>query len=107
MNRPDEVAQAATTNDGFTLVIEGIPASDDGFLAFANAVYGVAPDSTVSMGRVGFDHGAAGLREAVISAEASVRKADPSVTVVGVILDDGGSLDTLLTPVASAAAVAG
>ena len=91
------------TTFGFTLLIEGIPRSDDGFVAFANAVYEVAPDSTVSIDRVGFDREANSLREGVASAIESVHKADPSVTVVGVELDDGRSLDELLGPVTTAA----
>ena len=83
-------------NYGFNLMVEGVPASDDGFVAFAEAVYEFAPDSTVSIDRVGFDRDANSLREAVVSAIESVRRAAPGVTVIGVVLDDGRTLASLL-----------
>ena len=91
------------TNYGFTLHVDGIPESDDGFLAFANALFEHAPDCTPGGLTVGFDRDAENLRDAVVSAVESVRRADPSVTVVGAVLDDGRRIDSLLPPAATAA----
>lgn len=81
---------------GFWLLVEGVPSSEEGLEAFANAIYEVAPDSTVSVTRVGFDRDAKSLRETVTSAVGNVRTAAPSVTITGIELDDGRMLDDLL-----------
>lgn len=84
------------TTYGFTLHVEGVPDSDDGFEAFCNALFEYAPDSTPGVTKIGFDRRASSLREAVVSAVANVRRADPAVTVTGVVLDDGRMFDALL-----------
>lgn len=89
------------TNYGFTLIVEGIPDSEEGFLSFADAVYGIAPDCTVSMGRIAFDRDADSLIEAIRSAVKSIHRADPSVIVTGVVLDEGQAIDALLGVVAA------
>ncbi len=92
------------TTFGFTLIVEGIPTSDDGFIRFSNSVYEAAPDSTVSIDRVGFDREAKSLRKAVASAVVNLHHADPAVSVCGIILDDGQPIDQLFAPVAAVAA---
>jgi hypothetical protein len=88
---------------GFTLQLEGI--DEDGFEAFSEAIYGLANDCTASFiqgtAYAGFDRDARSLREAVASAIESVHRADPSVTVVGVILDDGQPIDDLIKAAAA------
>ncbi len=81
---------------GFTLHVEGVPKSDDGFDRFCNSLFEFAPDSTPGVSRIGFDRDAGSLREAIASAIESVHRTDPSVTVVGVVLDDGQPIDALL-----------
>lgn len=81
---------------GFCLLIEGVPPTEEGLDVFANAIYEVATDSTVGVTRVGFDRHAASLRDAVASAIRDVRSAAPSVTIIGIELDDGQMLDDLL-----------
>ena len=81
---------------GFTLLIDGVSRNDEGIDAFANAVYDIAADSTVSVTRVGFDREAPTLRHAVLSAVKDIRRAAPSVTITGIELDDGRMLDELL-----------
>ncbi len=83
---------------GFTLQLEGI--DHDGFESFTEAIYGLANDCTASfcegIAYAGFDRDASTLREAVASAVESVHRADPTVTIVGVVLDDGQPIDDLL-----------
>jgi hypothetical protein len=86
------------TTYGFTLQLAGV--TYETFEGFSEALYGEANDCTASfrsgVAYAGFDRDALGLVEAVSSAVASVRRADPSVTVVGIELDDGRQLDDLL-----------
>lgn len=99
------------TTYGFTLQLGGV--SQDKYEAFSEAMYGEANDCTASfrggVAYAGFDRQARSLLEAVSSAVASVHRADPSVTVVGIELDDGQLLDDLLNVAAAepAAAAAG
>ena len=86
------------TTYGFTLQLAGV--AYDGFEEFSEAIYGEANDCTASfrsgVAYAGFDRDAHSLIEAVSSAVASVGRADPKVTVVGIELDDGRSLNDLL-----------
>jgi hypothetical protein len=93
------------TTYGFTLQLDGMPADDAWFDQFCEAVFPHAPDSTPhrcnGINYLGFDREAPSLREAVLSAVASVHRADSSVTVVGVVLDDGQPLEDLLRTAAA------
>ncbi len=84
------------TTYGFTLHVEGMPESDQGLMDFANALFEHAPDSTPGAMTIGFDRESNSLREAIRSAIESVRRADPSVSVVGIVLDDGQLIDELV-----------
>lgn len=88
------------TTFGFTLQLEGPGAVRERFSALSEALFPYAPDCTPAFRSgttyIGFDRDARSLREAVASAIESVHRADPSVTVVGVILDDGQPIDDLV-----------
>lgn len=89
------------TTYGFMLHVEGVPRDADGFEAFCNALYPHAPDSTPGTATIGFDRDAQSLREAIASAIESVHRADPSITVTGIVMDDGAAIDRLLETAAS------
>ena len=87
---------------GFTLQLDRASVDEVWFDQFTETVFPHAPDCTPfcrdGVAYLGFDREAKSLREAVLSAVEIVRRADRSVTVVGVALDDGQSLDALLGP---------
>ena len=67
---------------------------------FADAVYGDGHDCTISkragIVRAGFDREAMNLREAILSAIATIHRASPTVVVTGVSLDDGQPIDHVI-----------
>lgn len=93
------------TTYGFTLQLDVAPADNDWFDRFSEAIFPHASDCTphrrAGVTYVGFDRDAPDLRTAVLSGIESVHRADPSMTVVGVALDDGQPLDMLLGVIAT------
>jgi hypothetical protein len=80
----------------FTLLVEGVPESDEGFDAFANAIFEFDSDCVPGISRIAFGRTGDSLRAAIRSAVDCVHRAAPAVTVVGVILHDGQPIDDLL-----------
>jgi hypothetical protein len=75
---------------GFTLLVKGVPKDPDGFESFCNALYPHAPDSTPGTAVIGFVREAPTLRDAILSSIESVHRADASVRVVGIEIDEDG-----------------
>jgi len=80
----------------FTLLVEGVPESDEGFDAFANAIFEFDSDCVPGVSGIAFGRTAESLHAAVRSAVDCVHRADSAVTIVGVVLHDGLPLDDLL-----------
>jgi hypothetical protein len=80
----------------FSLIVEGVPETDEGFSAFTEALFPHAPDSTPSAGEISFDREATSLREAIASAIESVHQADPSIAIVGIVMEDGQPIDAVV-----------
>lgn len=81
----------------FTLRLGGVPTDHDGFVEFSNAIFhpdiDLSPAIVSGIPEVSFGWEADSLREAVAAAIAHMHRAAPSVTVVGVLTDDGTPVD--------------
>lgn len=81
----------------FVLRLDGVPSDHEGFLEFSNAIF--SPDIDLSPGivsgtpEVAFTWEAHGFREAVAAAIRHLHRTAPSVTVVGVLTEDGRPID--------------
>lgn len=91
----------------FVLQLDRTPAKGGWFDDFIEAAFPAISDSTpYEQGGIAYLHFAresATLRDAVVSAVRGIRQADPSVAVVGIILDDGQPIDQLFVPIEVAA----
>lgn len=78
----------------FTLRLSGQAAEDE---AFADALYSDSRDVVIGCTNgvvsASFHREATSLREAILSGIESVHKADPSVRVIALELDEGGTID--------------
>jgi hypothetical protein len=85
------------TTYSFVLRLDGVPSDHDGFVRFSNAIYSsdvdLSPGVVCGVPEVAFSWEADGLREAVAGAIAHLRRTAPAASVVGVVMEDGRSLD--------------